>query len=125
MPSGLSWTACVEGHLHEADGLADSALAAAEEFEVAKHPMIADALRTRGRVLYERGRLDDAEPWLERAVAVSERARPAGVFLGSIRSGATPDDPGPLHRSRGEQRPRAVLSAGRLDRRVRAAARRV
>jgi len=80
----LSWAACTEGHLREADKLAARAIATATAEDALDHPDLVDALRTRGRVLFERGDATEAEAHLERSLRIGERARPPLAFLSGL-----------------------------------------
>jgi len=75
LTAALSQVASVEGGLTEAETLADAAIAAAERFDLLEHPSLSEALTTRGRVLYERDQLEEAEGFLERAISLSEPTR--------------------------------------------------
>jgi LuxR family maltose regulon positive regulatory protein len=72
----LSWAVCVEGSLHEAEGLAEKALATGTELGLHDHPALIEPLRTRGRLCFECGDLRGAEAALERSVMLAERCRP-------------------------------------------------
>ena len=81
---GLAWVACVEGHLDEADEWRNAPLRLRPTRNLADHPGLADAVRAQGRVLYERGRFDEAEPLLERSIVLSEPTRPPFALLGHL-----------------------------------------
>ncbi len=83
LPAALAWAMCVEGSLREAEVLSDDTLARAERYGELNHPMTFGALWARGRVLYERGRFDEAESAFERAITISERTRPPFALLGA------------------------------------------
>ena len=72
----LAWVACIEGLLTEAERLAKQALQGAETIRMAAHTAMVDAIRTQGRVAFERGDLVSAERLLEQSVSISEDVRP-------------------------------------------------
>jgi LuxR family maltose regulon positive regulatory protein len=80
----LSWGECVTGELRAAERLADTALATAAEHELVAHPALIEPLRTRGRLLFERGNLDAAEAALERSLTIAEKRRPAQALLSAV-----------------------------------------
>ena len=80
----LAWVACVEGLLTEADHLAERTLTSAESVGLAGHTAMVDALRTQGRVAFERGDLATAERVLEQSLAVSEDCRPAFALVSQL-----------------------------------------
>ena len=84
LTGALAWVACVEGMLTEADHLADRALRSAESVGLAGHTAMVDALRTRGRVAFERGDLTSAERVLEQSLSVSEDCRPAFALVSQL-----------------------------------------
>ena len=84
LTGALAWVACVEGLLTEADHLADRALRSAESVGLAAHTAMVDALRTRGRVAFERGDLVAAERVLEQSLSVSEDCRPAFALVSQL-----------------------------------------
>ena len=84
LTGALAWVACVEGLLTEADNLADRALKSAESVGMAAHTAMVDAIRTRGRVAFERGDLVTAERVLEQSLSVSEDCRPAFALVSQL-----------------------------------------
>ena len=84
LTGALAWVACVEGLLTEADHLADRALKSAESVGMAAHTAMVDAIRTRGRVAFERGDLVAAERALEQSLSVSEDCRPAFALVSQL-----------------------------------------
>ena len=80
----LAWVACVEGLLTQADHLAERTLTSAESVGLAGHTAMVDALRTQGRVAFERGDLATAERVLEQSLAVSEDCRPAFALVSQL-----------------------------------------
>ena len=84
LASAFSWVSCLDGTLREAERLADGAVRTSERLGTLGHPMIASALRTRGRIAYERGDFETADAELERSIALSERVRPVQVSLGRL-----------------------------------------
>ena len=77
LTGALAWVACVEGLLTEAERLAAEAVVGAESIGLAAHPTMVDAVRTQGRVAFERGDLVTAEHALEQSLSMSEDVRPA------------------------------------------------
>ena len=77
----LSWAVCVEGSLHEAEALAEKALASGAELGLQDHPALIEPLRTRGRLCFERGDLRGAETALERSVMLGEICRPSLALI--------------------------------------------
>ena len=84
MAGALAWVACVEGLLSEAEHLAEQALRGAESVGLAAHPTMADAVRTQGRVAFERGDLITAERVLEQSLSMSEEVRPAFALVSQL-----------------------------------------
>ena len=84
MTGALAWVACVEGLLTEAEHLAERALTDAASIGMAAHTAMVDAVRTHGRVAFERGDLVTAERLLEQSVSVSEDARPAFALVSQL-----------------------------------------
>ena len=84
LTGALAWVACVEGLLTEAEQLAGQALNGAESLGMAAHPTMVDAVRTKGRVAFERGDLITAERLLEQAVSMSEDVRPAFALVSQL-----------------------------------------
>ena len=80
----LAWIACVQGDLTEAETLAEQALSGAESIGLAAHPAMVDAVRTHGRVLFERGDLGTAERVLEQSLSMSEDVRPAFALVSQL-----------------------------------------
>jgi LuxR family maltose regulon positive regulatory protein len=75
VPGALSWVACVEGSLHEAERLANQSLATVRELDPTDHPGLSEPLRTSGRLLFERGDMEAADAALEQSMIVAERWR--------------------------------------------------
>jgi LuxR family maltose regulon positive regulatory protein len=65
--TALGAVANLRQRLDEADSRFDQAIAIAERLGWATHPVIAVASMLRAQVLLDRGRVAEAEPWLERA----------------------------------------------------------
>ena len=84
LTGALSWVACVEGRLNEAEHLAEQALRDAGAVGLAGHTAMVDAVRTQGRVAFERGDLVTAERVLEQSVSVSEDVRPAFALVSQL-----------------------------------------
>ena len=84
LTGALAWVACVEGLLTEAEHLAEQALAGAESMGMAAHPTMVDAVRTQGRVAFERGDLITAERLLEQSLSMSEDVRPAFALVSQL-----------------------------------------
>ena len=84
MAGALAWVACVEGLLTEAEHLAEQALTGAESIGLAAHPTMTDAVRTQGRVAFERGDLVTAERILEQSLSMSEDLRPAFALVSQL-----------------------------------------
>ncbi len=84
LTGALAWVACVEGRLTEAERLAEQALNGAESLGMAGHPTMIDAVRTNGRVAFERGDLITAERLLERSLSMSEDVRPAFTLVSQL-----------------------------------------
>ena len=84
MTGALAWIACVEGLLTEAEHLAELALTGAKSIGLAGHTAMVDAIRTRGRVAFERGDLVTAERVLEQSLWVSEECRPAFALVSQL-----------------------------------------
>jgi LuxR family maltose regulon positive regulatory protein len=84
LTGALAWIACVDGQLTEAERLADRALRDAESVGLAAHTAMVDAIRTRGRVAFERGDLATAERVLEQSLSVSEDYRPAFALVSQL-----------------------------------------
>ncbi len=84
LTGALAWVACVEGLLTEAEHLAEQALNDAESLGMAAHPTMVDAVRTKGRVAFERGDLIAAEWLLEQSLSMSEDVRPAFALVSQL-----------------------------------------
>ena len=84
LTGALAWVACVEGLLTEAEHLAEQALTGAESVGLAAHPTMVDAVRTQGRVAFERGDLVTAERVLEQSLSMSEDVRPAFALVSQL-----------------------------------------
>ena len=84
LTGALAWVACVEGLLTEAEHLAERALTGAESVGLAAHTAMVDAVRTQGRVAFERGDLVTAERVLEQSLSVSEDCRPAFALVSQL-----------------------------------------
>ena len=84
LTGALAWVACVEGRLTEAERLAEHALNGAESLGMAGHPTMIDAVRTNGRVAFERGDLITAERLLEQSLSMSEDVRPAFALVSQL-----------------------------------------
>ena len=84
LTGALAWVACVEGRLTEAEHLAEQALRGAESVGLTAHTAMVDAIRTQGRVAYERGDLLTAERVLEQSLSISEDARPAFALVSQL-----------------------------------------
>ena len=84
LTGALAWVACVEGLLTEADHLAEQALTGAESVGLAAHTAMVDAVRTQGRVAFERGDLVTAERVLEQSLSISEDCRPAFALVSQL-----------------------------------------
>ncbi len=84
LTGALAWVACVEGLLTEAEHLAELALTGAESMGLAGHTAMVDAVRTQGRVAFERGDLVTAERVLEQSLSVSEDCRPAFALVSQL-----------------------------------------
>ena len=84
LTGALAWVACVEGLLTEAEHLAEQALTGAESIGLAAHPTMVDAVRTQGRVAFERGDLVTAERVLEQSLSMSEDVRPAFALVSQL-----------------------------------------
>ena len=84
LTGALAWVACVEGLLTEAEHLAEQALNGAESLGMAAHPTMVDAVRTKGRVAFERGDLITAERLLEQSLSMSEDVRPAFALVSQL-----------------------------------------
>ncbi len=84
LTGALAWVACVEGLLTEAEHLAEQSLNDAEAVGLVGHTAMVDALRTQGRVAFERGDLVTAERLLEQSVSVSEEMRPAFALVSQL-----------------------------------------
>src|SRR5262249_6913507 len=80
----LASTLYVEGDLSEAEYQAEDTLKRAEKYGLENHPMVFEALWTRGQVAYERALFDQAETAFERSIAVSDRVRLPFVLLGQV-----------------------------------------
>ncbi len=84
LTGALAWVACVEGLLTEAEHLAERALTDAESIGLAGHTAMVDAIRTRGRVAFERGDLTTAERELEQSLSIGEDVRPAFALVSQL-----------------------------------------
>ena len=84
LTGALAWVACVEGLLTEAEHLAERALTGAESVGLAAHTAMVDAVRTQGRVAFERGDLVTAERVLEQSLSMSEDVRPAFALVSQL-----------------------------------------
>ena len=84
LTGALAWVACVEGLLTEAEHLAEQALTGAESVGLAAHTAMVDAVRTQGRVAFERGDLITAERVLEQSLSMSEDLRPAFALVSQL-----------------------------------------
>ena len=84
LTGALAWVACVEGLLTEAEHLAEQALTGAESVGLAAHTAMVDAVRTQGRVAFERGDLVTAERVLEQSLSMSEDVRPAFALVSQL-----------------------------------------
>jgi LuxR family transcriptional regulator, maltose regulon positive regulatory protein len=84
MASGLAWVACVEGQLTEAEQWAGQAVTTAESIGLARHPIMEGAIRTQGRVAFERGDLVAAERLLEQSISICEEVRPAFASVSQL-----------------------------------------
>ena len=84
LTGALAWVACVEGQLAEAEHLAERALTDANAVGLAAHTAMADAVRTRGRVAFERGDLVTAEHELEQSLSISEDGRPSYALVSQL-----------------------------------------
>jgi LuxR family transcriptional regulator, maltose regulon positive regulatory protein len=83
-PGVISQGALIEGHLHEAAALADSALAAARRLHFDRHYFNFHAIRTTALLALERCDLAAAAEPVERALAMVSGARPAFNFLAQL-----------------------------------------
>ena len=84
LSGALAWVACVEGRLAEAEHLATRALTDAKSVGLAGHTAMVDAVRTRGRVAFERGDLLAAECELEQSLSISEDVRPSFALVSQL-----------------------------------------
>ena len=84
LTGALAWVACVEGQLSEAEHLAERALTDAKSLGLAGHTAMVDAVRTRGRVSFERGDLITAEHELEQSLSISEDVRPSFALVSQL-----------------------------------------
>jgi LuxR family maltose regulon positive regulatory protein len=84
LPAGASWMAMVEGEVAEAEALADGVLHTAARLGLRRHPMLSEALRSKGWAHYERTEFDQAEPYLEESLANSEGIRPSLALVSSL-----------------------------------------
>ena len=104
----LSWVACVEGSLREAEHLANKALATGAELGLEGHPALIEPLRTSGRLCFERGDLRGAEAALERSLTLAEGCRPSLAVISAatlarvwVSEGRVADAAGALESARG------------------------
>jgi LuxR family maltose regulon positive regulatory protein len=84
LPAAASWLAMVEGSLHESETLADGVLEAAARLGLRRHPVLSEALRSKGWANFERQNYAAAEPMLEESLATLERTRPSFALISAV-----------------------------------------
>ena len=82
--AAASWLAMVEGNLHESEMLADGVLEGAARLGLRLHPVLSEALRSKGWAHFERRDYAAAEPMLEQSLANSERTRPSYALISAV-----------------------------------------
>ena len=113
VPGALSWVACLEGSLREADELAEKALATALEFALADHPTLVDPLRTRGRLCFERGDLTGAEVALKHSMMLAEKSRRSFALVTTATLARVQMSQGRVSDAKGARRRRTRISPAR------------
>lgn len=84
LPAAASWLAMVEGKLHESETLAEGVLDAAARLGLRQHPVLSEALRSKGWAHFERLDYPSAESMLEESLANSERTRPSYALISAV-----------------------------------------